>query len=44
MIMPALADTSGARSGVPAAAPPIHLAQKDRDQDQDQDQDDQDQA
>ena len=36
---------SGARSGVPAAAPPTSdLAQQDRDQDQDQDQDDEDQA
>ena len=42
--MPALADMSGAHSGVQAAAPPSYLAQQDRDQDQDQDQDDEDQA
>ena len=41
--MPALVDTSGARSGVRAAPASDNLAQKDRDQDQDQDQDEDDQ-
>ena len=42
--MPALVDTSGARSGGLASAADSYLAQQDRDQDQDQDQDDEAQA